>query len=164
MLRVRVFEAAGAEIAEAGSRIAVGVLQLGWPDALIHLSRRRADRFPLMSEPRPELVSVWKRSESRRDVAIRIHPIKSGVIEDDIQDDADVFAVGCSDKIDQLFPCAEVRIDIEEVLNAVSMKGVEVSTLLEDRTQPDGRDAELFEIVELRLDALECAALPAERP
>src|SRR5690606_14326778 len=56
---------------------------------------------------------------------------------------------------------AEAGIDVEEVLDAVAVEGIEVATLLEDRAQPDRRHAQLAQIVELRSYARDRAALPA---
>ena len=64
------------------------------------------------------------------------------------------------DQFDQIAPVAEMRIDVEEVLNAVSMIGVEMAALLEDRPDPDRRYAEIFQVAEFGPNPSQRPALP----
>ncbi len=85
------------------------------------------------------------------------------MVEDDVEYDADAVLVRGVDEFDDVAPRAESRVDVEEMLDAVAVEGVEVAALLEHRAEPDRRDAELLQVVELGLHALDRAALPAVR-
>src|SRR5262249_18694404 len=65
------------------------------------------------------------------------------------------------DQFDQVAPVAEMRVDVEEVLNAVSVIGVEMAALLEDRPYPDRRHAEIFQVAEFGTNPAQRPALPA---
>jgi hypothetical protein len=58
------------------------------------------------------------------------------------------------DEIDQVLARAETRIDIEKILDPITMIGVEVPALPEYRAQPQCRDPEIGEIVQLARDPL----------
>jgi hypothetical protein len=45
----------------------------------------------------------------------------AGMVGDDVEDDVDPLLVGGLDEVAELLPCPEMRIDIEEVLNAVAV-------------------------------------------
>ena len=83
------------------------------------------------------------------------------MVEDDVEDDAHALGVGGIHQLDQVLPCAETRVDVEEVLDRVAVKGVEVGALLEDRADPERGDAQAPEITQLRGDAGDRAALVA---
>ena len=65
------------------------------------------------------------------------------------------------DELDQVLAGAESRIDVEEVLNAVPVVGVQMPALPKDWTQPHGRHAQALEIVELAGDTRQSSALVA---
>jgi hypothetical protein len=63
------------------------------------------------------------------------------MVVDHIKQHPHVPLVGLLDKIDQVIAAAESRIDLQEVLNSVSVVGVEMPALPKDRAQPDGANA-----------------------
>jgi hypothetical protein len=63
-------------------------------------------------------------------------------------------------KIDEVLPCPEPRVDVEEVLDPVTVVGIQVRPLSEDGTDPERSDAELLEVVQASSDAAERAPLP----
>src|SRR5262245_46155223 len=79
------------------------------------------------------------------------------MVEDHVEDDAQPGRVRGGDQLDQIAPVAEMRINVEEVLNAVSVIRIEVSALLKDRPDPDSRYAEPLQIIKFRTN-------PAQRP
>src|SRR5687768_17333978 len=82
------------------------------------------------------------------------------MVEDDVENDAQPRGMRVSDKFDQIAPVAEMRIDVEEVLNAVSVIGVEMAALLKDRPNPDRRHAEIFQVTEFGTNPAQRPALP----
>src|SRR5512145_1829136 len=82
------------------------------------------------------------------------------MVEDDVEDDAQSRPVRVSGQFDQIAPVAEMWIDVEEVLNAVSVIGVEMAALLEDRPDPDRRHAEIFQVAEFGTNPAQRPALP----
>src|SRR6516164_8033705 len=85
------------------------------------------------------------------------------MVEDDVENDAQPRRVRVGDQFDQVAPVAETRVDVEEVLNAVSVISVEMAALLEDRPEPDRRHAEIFQIAELGTNPAQRPALPPLR-
>src|SRR3954453_15100669 len=69
-----------------------------------------------------------------------------------------------ADELHEIVARPEPRIDLEEVLDAVAVVGVEMAPLLEHGAEPDGGRAEVAQVVELRGDAGDGAALPAAAP
>ena len=69
-----------------------------------------------------------------------------------------------ADELHEIVARPEPRIDLEEVLDAVAVVGVEMAALLEHGAEPDGGRAEVAQVVELRGDAGDGAALPAAAP
>src|SRR5215471_11965153 len=65
-----------------------------------------------------------------------------GVIKNDVEDAVDAMLVRRIDQVAQVFARAEVRVDIEEVLNAISVIGRLERYLFEDRTDPDRSHSE----------------------
>ena len=63
------------------------------------------------------------------------------MVENYVENDAQPRRMRVGDQFDQIAPVAEMRIDVEEVLNAVSVIGVEVAALLENRPDLDRRHA-----------------------
>jgi hypothetical protein len=58
------------------------------------------------------------------------------VIENDIKNDVQTFAVGGRHQIDQVLAGPESRIHVQKILNAIPVIGVQVPPLLEDGAQP----------------------------
>src|SRR5262245_60452415 len=79
------------------------------------------------------------------------------MVEDDVENNAQPRRMRVGDQFDQIAPVAEMRIDVQEVLNAVSVISVEMAALLEDRPDPDRRHAEIFQVAEFGTN-------PAQRP
>ena len=71
-------------------------------------------------------------------------------------------ACASSHEVDEILARAEARIDLEEVLDAVAVEGVEPRPLLEDRADPERRDAEALQVVEPAADARRCVP-PCQR-
>jgi len=69
--------------------------------------------------------------------------------------------VGVPDEIAELLARAEVRIDVEKVLNPVAVVARLERDLPEDRADPQGGDAEPPEVSELAPEPAERPALPA---
>ena len=74
------------------------------------------------------------------------------------------FLVGCCNERHQIVAGAHPRVDLQEVLHAVSMIGIQVAALLEDRAQPERCDAQVLQVGQFGLHALEGAALPSVCP
>jgi hypothetical protein len=77
-----------------------------------------------------------------------------GVIQHEVQDDADVPFVGCGEEGFEVVQCAVFRGDVavvRDVVAAVPVWGGEM------RREPNGVHAEVFEVVEFFGDALEVA-------
>jgi hypothetical protein len=72
-----------------------------------------------------------------------------GMVQDDVQNHSDPMVVRSGNEATQIFTSAEAGLDVEEILYAVAVVGVARRKLLEDRTDPDGRDAETREIADL---------------
>lgn len=144
-----------AEIARPGPRVALRVLKLRGPDSLLDIGDRGADRRPVTAEPLPEWVVSGKRPVGNLVCAAGIDPVETGMVEDDVENDANAVLVRGVDEFDEVAPRAEPRVDVQEMLDAVAVECVEVATLLEHRAQPDGRDAEFLQVVELGLHALD---------
>jgi len=94
-------------------------------------------------------VALRKRFECRCFRATGINLVESGVIEDDVQNDADAVLMRGSDQIDQISARAEVRIDIEEVLHTVTVESIEMPVLTENRIQSNSGNTECLQIIEL---------------
>ena len=90
------------------------------------------------------------------------------MVEHDVEDDPQPLRVRRAHQRHQILAGPEARVHVEEVLDRVAVKGVEVPALLQHRSHPDRGDAETGEVVELRLDPFDRAALeatvPASRP
>ena len=82
------------------------------------------------------------------------------MVVDNIENDIHIGGVGGVDKVTQLLARAEVGVHVEEVLDAVAVVGGEVGALFPDGTDPEGGDAEAFQVAELVGDAADGAALP----
>jgi hypothetical protein len=68
------------------------------------------------------------------------------VVEDDVQDHADLVLMRHGDELSQVLSRPEMRIDVEEVLDPVAVVGGLERDLLEDRADPDRRDPEPREV------------------
>jgi hypothetical protein len=107
----------------------------------------------LVVEPGPRL--------ERRILAGDVVPVVPGVIEDHVEDDAEARGMRGVDHVDEILAAAEVRVDLEEILDGVAVVRVQVPPLLEHRTDPQRGDAERLQIADLRRDPPQGASLPA---
>ena len=129
-------------------------------------SRKR--RAPALAGSVRRAVELRER-QVRRLVAQRVEagrgrhvaPVVAGVVGDDVEDDAQAAGVRVLAQVDEILARAEPRIDLEEVLDAVAVEGVEPGPLLEDRADPQRGHAEALQVVEPAADARDGAALPA---
>src|SRR5262245_52139634 len=98
-----------------------------------------------------DLPSVWI---ADRVTVCRVGEHVAGVVGDDIEDHVDAVLMSEIDKVAEVLACAEVRIDVEKVLDTVTVvaRGLECN-LAEDRAYPQGSDAETFKISELALES-----------
>src|SRR5262249_30493640 len=85
----------------------------------------------------------------------------AGVVGNDVENDVDPLLVGGLHKVAELLARPEMRIDVEEVLDAVAVVARLEWDLPEDRADPESGDAEPSQVAELTFQPLECAALPA---
>src|SRR5262245_11394957 len=75
-----------------------------------------------------------------------------GVVGDDIQYHIDPVIVGGLHEVTELLARSEMAVDVEEVLDAVTVIACRIERdLAEDRAYPESSDAEAFEIPELAL-------------
>ncbi len=82
----------------------------------------------------------------------------AGVVEDDVENDADAVVMrGLHDR-HEIGPCAKAWIDVEKILDAIPVVGLLRGHLLEDGADPDGGNPEAFEVADFRLEAAERAA------
>src|SRR5690606_16247652 len=109
VLGMRILQAPGAEIAPARARVARGILQLLGPDTFVFVTDFGTD--PLAAAPKPgtEIVMARKGLEGRLGDSFRIHPVESGVIENDVEDDANVFAMRRLHQLHQISARTEAR-------------------------------------------------------
>ena len=84
-------------------------------------------------------------------------------MSDDVEDDVDTLFVGGLDEVAELLASPEMRIDVEEVLDAVAVVARLEGDLAEDRADPQRGDAEPPQVAELALQPFESAALPRRR-
>src|SRR4051794_4373327 len=82
------------------------------------------------------------------------------MIEDNVEQDAHSHLVRLGDKPDEILARAKMRIDFEEVLHAVAVKCVEMPALLEDRAEPDCRNAQIAQVSKFAAHTVDSAALP----
>ena len=93
-------------------------------------------------------------------LAVEIHVVKEDlphVVHDDVQDHLEPLVVGASDHRAQRREVSEVRIRLRQVLRPVPVVGVHVGVgvdVLDDGRDPERRDPESGEVVEVVLDAL----------
>src|SRR5262249_41301346 len=77
-----------------------------------------------------------------------------GVVEDDIEDAVDTLLVRGVDEVAQVLACAEVRVDVEEVLNSVSVVCRFKRRLFENGADPDRSPPQPAQVSQLGLEAL----------
>ena len=111
--------------------------------------------------PAPVPKRVPAAGVGRSELPARVKPVRTGVVEDHIEQHPKPSLVCLSDELDQVFAGAESRIDVEEVLDPVAVVGVQMPALPEDRAEPDRGDAEAAEVVQFAGHATERAALEA---
>jgi hypothetical protein len=63
--------------------------------------------------------------------------------------------MGLSYQINQISAIAKMRIDFQKILNSITVIAVFMSFLREHLAQPDGRNPQVFQVVELGNDASE---------
>src|SRR5262249_53802024 len=94
-------------------------------------------------------------------VAIRrVREDVAGVVGDNVEDDVDPMRMGGPDEVAELFSGSEMRIDVEEVLDAVAVVGRLERDLPENGADPQGSDAEPLEIAELAFQSFQRSTLP----
>ncbi len=81
-------------------------------------------------------------------------------MRDDVQDHVDAVIVGVFHKVTELLAGSEVRIDIEEVLDAVAVIRRLERDLAEYRADPKGCHSQPLQIAEFAPQALESPSLP----
>lgn len=88
------------------------------------------------------------------------------MVGDDVEEDLHALAVGLVDQFRQVGVGAEVRVDLGEIGDPVTvvtgrcvLAGALNGAVLEDRGEPDGGGAEALDVVEPVRQALEIAAL-----
>src|SRR5215475_16053127 len=98
-----------------------------------------------------DLPGVWI---ADRVTVCRVGEHIAGVVGDDIEDHVDAVLMSEVDKVAEVLARTEVRIDIEKILDAVTVvaRCLECD-LAEDRAYPQSRDAETFKISELALES-----------
>ena len=85
----------------------------------------------------------------------------AGVVRDDVEDHIDALLVGGVDEVAEVLARPEMWVDVEEVLDAVTVVARRLECdLAKDRAHPERGDAETLEIPELALQSLQGAALP----
>jgi hypothetical protein len=62
------------------------------------------------------------------------------------------------DQIAEILPGAKSRIDIEKILNSVSMIGFEIASLFPRRIEPKSCDTQTLQIIKFRDDPLDVSA------
>jgi len=83
------------------------------------------------------------------------------MVEDYIENDPHAPGVGQLRQFDQVGARAEAGIDVEKILDAVSVVAVFVTALPEDRAEPDRGDAQFLKVGEFGNGPGDCAALVA---
>ncbi len=101
----------------------------------------------------------------RRACALLVADHVGGVVGDDVEEDLDAPVVGVLDESREVGVGAQVRVDLGEVGDPVAVVAggravLELDRLVgEDRGQPDRVGAETLDVVELRAQALQVAAV-----
>ena len=166
--RVLVVEVA-AKVHAAGARVALVALQLRRPHARVHLRVGKGRRRAAVTVE-PDALGVERGEPDVRLLAraVGVKPVAARMVEHHVEDDPQPLRVRGADQRHQILAAAEARVHVEKVLDRVAVKRVEVPALLQHRSYPQRGDAEIGEVVELRLDPLDGAALeaivPASRP
>src|SRR5262245_14362640 len=105
-----------------------------------------------------DLPGVWI---AHRVAVCRVGEHVAGVVGDDIEDHVNAVLMGEVDKGAEVLARTEVRIDVEKILDPVSVvaRWLECD-LAEDRAYPQRRDAKAFEIAELARESFQRPTLP----
>src|SRR5438309_7925626 len=82
------------------------------------------------------------------------------VMGDDVQDHVNPLLVSGLDKVSKLGASSEMRINVEEVLDAVAVVAWLEGDLPEDGTDPESRDSEPAKVAELALQPGQGSSLP----
>ena len=88
-----------------------------------------------------------------------LHPpvAAAAMVEDHVHDDLHAACVGLVDEVDVLFHRAETRVDVIVIGDGIAVVGA--GGVLLDRVEPDGRDAEVLDVVQVVHHALDVAAV-----
>ncbi len=158
-----------------------GLLELAGPNGAVRPGRLQSARIGRVERQRRPAVAVVEaldgvglavparvvvppaRSRVVRRVAIRVvGEDVAGVVGDDVEDDVDPLLVGGLDEVAELLARPEMRIHVEEVLDAVAVVARLERDLPEERADPQGGDAEPPQVAELALQPAG-ASRPASR-
>jgi hypothetical protein len=72
----------------------------------------------------------------------------TSVVQNDVENDIDVGSMGRFHQLHQISPRAEMRVNLEEIVNPVAMVGIVKGNLLEDGTDPYGGHPETLKIAD----------------
>lgn len=88
------------------------------------------------------------------------------MVEDDVKNDAHpvLFRMCRMDQFHEVSPGSETRVDIEKVLDSIAVVAVLFDALAEDRCNPEGCDAKVCQIVQLRAYPCQSSPLKTVRP
>jgi hypothetical protein len=81
------------------------------------------------------------------------------VVENHIQNHAQSLRMRGGDKFDQILSRSESRIDLQKILNRVTVESIAMYSLLENRSHPKGGYSQPIQVFQLRAYALDCSAL-----
>src|SRR5262249_49809372 len=146
------------KLARPDGAVRPGCLQ---PSAIGHVKwQRRSAVAVIEAEDRvwlavpARIVVTLARSRVVGRVAIRgVAEDVSGVVGDDVEDDVDPLVVGRSDEVAEFLARPEMRIHVEEVLDAVAVVCRFERNLPENGADPQGGDAEPPQVSEFALQA-----------
>src|SRR5215510_13152734 len=104
-------------------------------------SRRRHTRWP----------RDWSSDVCSSDLLVAlVQPIVARVVEDHVEDDAQAGRMRAADEVYEIGARTESWIDVEKILDGVTVIAVVGSALLEDRAEPDRADPQLLQVRNLR--------------
>jgi hypothetical protein len=81
------------------------------------------------------------------------------MVDDNIHDDTDgrVQTVGFIDKLDEIVLSAEMRVDVQIVVDVVAM--ISARVVFEDRREPDGGATEAGDVIQMVRDPLDFSSI-----
>jgi uncharacterized protein YqgQ len=83
------------------------------------------------------------------------------MIENDIQYDSQILSMSRYHKVNQITTITEPLVYFQEILDAIAMIRIEVFPLLKNRTEPNRRHAQVFQVFQLGTDSAQRSALPS---